>query len=132
MIEMILVVLFHIFCILSSGFILLFSNNITIIFIFSIIVALIFLQTLIYDGCILAKFEKGIPYVDNLSNILKAFTCTNIPTNDIEKILVGVTLMGYIGKLSILGFLHFVYKQSWLEFIMSSKSNFLLKFIPVF
>jgi len=129
---MILVVLFHILCIITSAYILLFSNNLTVILIFTIIVAAIFLQTLVYDGCILAKFEKGIPHIDNLSTILKTFTCTNIPTNDIEKILVGITLLGYVGKLIVLGVLQVAYNQSWLEFVTSHKSNSLIKFVPVF
>lgn len=129
---MILVVLFHILCIITSGYILLFSNNLTVIFIFTIIVGAIFLQTLVYDGCILAKFERGIPYIDNLSTILKTLTCTKIPTNDIEKILVGITLFAYVWKLIILGVLQFVYNQSWLEFITTHSSNRLIKAVPVF
>ena len=126
------IVIFHIICVTSSGFILLFSNNLTMIAIFTFLVGLIFIQTLVFDGCLLAKFEKGIPYVDKLTNILKHFTCTDIQTNNLEKILVGITLIGYLSKLLVLSFLHFYKHQSWLEFIMSNKSNILIKMIPMF
>ena len=127
-----LVGLLHVFIVVSLSYILIFSNNLLVVFIATIITSFLYLLGLVYNGCILTEYEKGIPYIDTISNLMNIICCTNARTNDIEKIVLGIGLMGYLAKLSVLGLLHIYAKQSWLEFVTTHKSNSLIKFIPIF
>jgi hypothetical protein len=116
----------HLFIILSFSLILPFSNNLLFIFICTLVIGLIYLQSIIYDGCILTKYEKGTLYIDSLSNLVKMISCTNIRTNEIDKIIIVIGLIGYIAKLSILGYIQVVYNQTWSEYIATHKYDVLI------
>ena len=132
MLAQVLIMLVHIFCICVSTFVLVFSTNLTVILIFTVLVGLTFLQTIVFDGCILSKFENGLPIIGSLSSFLKSFTSLEVPTHTIEKLFVGLTFYGYLLKLAILGVVEISTGQSWLKFIMSQQDMPLIKLIPMF
>ena len=132
MLAQVLIMLVHIFCICVSTFVLVFSTNLTVILIFTVLVGLTFLQTIVFDGCILSKFENGLPIIGSLSSFLKSFTSIDVSTHHIEQLFVGLTFYGYLIKLAILGAVELSTGQSWLKFIMAHQGSALVKLIPMF
>jgi hypothetical protein len=92
----------HIIIVSVSLFIVLFGKNTKILFILLIILSLVYLQVILANGCILSKFE-----LYNLSEIIKRcfFIDEVVHTNNIEKILVGLTLAACFYKLAIILFM---------------------------
>ena len=92
----------HIIIVSISMFIVLFGQNTKILFILLAILSLVYLQVILANGCILSKFEFY-----NLTEIIKKcfFLEKDVQVNDIEKILVGLTLAACCYKLAIIFFM---------------------------
>lgn len=98
MIISIAIPVLHIIIVTISMFVVLFGQNIKILFILLVILLLVYLQVILANGCILSKLEFY-----NLTDIIKKcfFLEKDMNINDIEKILVGLTLGACFYKLVI-------------------------------
>ena len=102
----ILVLILHLIIILSISGVLLFSNDIYQVGFFAVLNLIVFIQVVVFDGCVLSKMEEKFPII-NLSPtevVKKVFFLENsdIRLQTIEKILVSLTLAAILGKFLIL------------------------------
>ena len=102
--TLLLCFIIHAIAISIAGFMLLFCNDILVLSYITFIVLLVFIQTMIF-GCIVNILE-GNATMEFLINIAKKtlnIKCTKQSLlDDLPKILVGMCLMAYIVKLTIL------------------------------
>lgn len=124
-----LILLLHGIIVLITTVTLIFSKDIRVVILAGILVLLVFIQTIIFDGCVLSMFEPKVPIINTkatsflrnlivkISKALGITSMSNIKDNDLEQILVGITVVAFILKLisfSIPGFndmiptLHFI------------------------
>lgn len=117
----VLILLFHTLIVIVFVSVLFLATNTRTLLIMTLLVFLTFVQTLICDGCILAKFEGSMA---NGTKIVKAslgMAKSQIQLKDLEKLLVGLTLAAYLAKLTILAFAEIVYKVPFQVAVCSGK-----------
>ena len=87
----------HAIVVIPTGYVILFNNNIKIVFILTIILFLVYLQV-IYVGCILNRFENNA----SIKILLRLSNLQNISESDFTQFLVLGTLLTCSTKLFIL------------------------------
>jgi len=109
-----LVIFLHIIVIGCSLVPLLFTENLKVLGFLFFLVLLVFIQILVYDGCIMSKYERvtGDKYEFVPIEIIKKLLCINenIYLADLQKILVGFTLMIYLIKIVIILFVENIFE----------------------
>ena len=102
-----IILIIHFILISIVGYLLFFNNNIIILGFLLICLILTYIQIIIF-GCMLNKYNDKIPFF-NISILEIAQKCFYLPEciemNHFEKIFVGFTLMGCLGKIGILVFI---------------------------
>lgn len=102
-----IILLIHMILIFIVGYILFFNNDIIILGILSICLILTYIQ-IIFFGCMLNKCNDKLPFLNItlLEIVQKCFFLPEcIEINYFEKIFVGFTLMGCLGKIGLLLFI---------------------------
>ncbi len=105
----ILILLLHAVIVTIVGTVLFVGTNTRTLLIMTFLVFLTFVQTLIYDGCVLAKFEGPMANGTKIVKATLGMAKSQIQLKDLEKILVGLTLAAYLGKLTIIAITEAVY-----------------------
>jgi hypothetical protein len=96
--------LIHVIIILASIFLVIFCNDIKVITFLSFILSVIFIQNIVY-GCLLNKLENDATIKFIADICIKYFNFkskSHYLIDDIPKILVGITLLILLLKLTIL------------------------------
>lgn len=115
----ILILIFHTIIVTTVGTVLFLATSPRTLLIMTFLVFLTFVQTLVFDGCVLAKFE-GV--MANGTKIVKAslgMAKSQIQLKDLEKLLVGLTLVAYLGKLTLIGLVELYYKMPYVVAVCS-------------
>ena len=107
------------------------TNKYTLIALF-IGVAIMFVQALTLNGCVLTKIEGNLPFTDYKPNdLVRAFfglKKDDISLESLEKILIGFTLMFLGFKIGFLLMFEHIYKNTYYQqvciFLSSRKSWF--------
>jgi hypothetical protein len=115
------VILIHIFIIACSIIPILFSDNLVILGIMCFLVLVVFIQVVIYDGCILSKYERITKdkYEFVPSEVIKTLLCLgdSVEMADLQKLLVGGTLAAYLAKIGIILFVEVVFEMPVRKFL---------------
>jgi hypothetical protein len=102
-----LFLLLHLAMVVISGGTLLFSDNLVVIGVMMTIVAIVFAGCLYFDGCIVSKVEAAIPILDVTPTELvkkSLWLGDSLRLQDIEKLLLGLTLIAFVAKFGVLYF----------------------------
>ena len=113
-------ILIHMGMVTVSGVLLMFSNNVTVLGIMTVILLVVFCSCVYFDGCITTKAEDPLPYVNmKPTEVIKQalFVDNDITMSDMEKVLIGLTLAAYSVKTGILLVLRDVYGLSYSRFL---------------
>jgi hypothetical protein len=105
------VLLIHSIIVSISGIGLLFATNRRTLIVLTLLVGIVFLQTHVANGCVLAKYEEPIPVVNKTpTGVVKSvigLETSPCSTADLEKVFVGLTFIAYLGKLGVLFFIDY-------------------------
>ncbi len=85
------------------------------------LVFLTFVQTLVYDGCVLSKFEGAMANGTKIVKATLGMAKSQIELKDLEKLLVGLTLVAYLGKLTLLGLTELCYNMPFTNALCSGQ-----------
>lgn len=99
--------LLHLAMVIVSGGTLLFSDNLYVIGIMTVIVGMVFTGCLAFDGCIVSKVEAPLPLLNvTPTELVKKglWLGDSLRLQDIEKLLLGLTLIAFVAKFGILYF----------------------------
>ena len=99
--------LIHLGMVVVSGVTLLFSDNLYVIAIMTTIVAIVFAGCLYFDGCIVSKVEGPLPILGVTPTELvkqSLWLGDSLRLQDIEKLLLGLTLIAFVAKFVVLYF----------------------------
>lgn len=103
----ILFLLLHLGMVVVSGVTLLFSDNLYVIAVMTTIVAIVFVGCLYFDGCIVSKVEGPLPILGVTPTELvkqSLWLGDSLRLQDIEKLLLGLTLIAFVAKFVVLYF----------------------------
>ena len=99
--------LLHIAMVIVSGGTLLFSDNLYVIGVMTVIVGMVFAGCLFFDGCIVSRVEGPLPILDVTPTELvkkSLWLGDSLRLQDIEKLLLGLTLIAFASKFGVLYF----------------------------
>jgi len=122
--------LFHLIIVFVVGATVMISTNKYTLLILFILVLLVYLQSLVFDGCVASKLEGPIPFTRVQANdiVLSFFglTTKDIVLKNLEKILIGFTVF-FIGvKLGCVLIFEHIFKNTFYNqmciFLSSKKS----------
>lgn len=105
----VIILIFHAIIVTIVGSVLFLATNPRTLLIMTFLVFLTFVQTLVYDGCVLAKFEGPMANGTKIVKATLGMAKSKIELKDLEKLLVGLTLAAYLGKLTLLGMTELYY-----------------------
>lgn len=97
--------LLHLVMVTISGATLLFSDNLFVIGVMMVIVGFVWTACFHFDGCVVSKVEGVLPIVGvTPTQLVKAGFLLNeqVPLKEIEKILLGLTFVGFVAKFGVL------------------------------
>ena len=100
-----LILVAHILVIATAGITLIFSTNIYVIGIFAFIMVALLVHTIILDRCTFCNPEERIPIINvSPTKLVNQSLGINgdIPLKDIEKIVIAVVGVAFLGKFGIL------------------------------
>ncbi len=117
----IVILVLHTIIVCIVGTVLFIATNTRVLLIMTFLVFLTFVQTLIYDGCVLAKFEGPMANGTKIVKATLGMAKSQIQLKDLEKILVGLTLAAYLGKLTVLALTEMAYKVPFQAAVCSGK-----------
>ena len=95
----------HLVMITISGATLLFSDNLLVIGVMMVVVGFVWSACFYFDGCIVSKVEGVLPIfgVTPTQLVKNGFLLNHqVPLKEIEKILLGVTFVGFVAKFCVL------------------------------
>jgi hypothetical protein len=99
------ILLVHIAIIATAALTALFSNNIYVIGVFSCIMIALLIHTIILDRCTICDPEENLPVLNTtptkLINMVLGIS-NEIHMKELEKIIVGLFALAFIGKFAIL------------------------------
>lgn len=133
------IMIVHLIIVFVVGITVMISTNKYILLLLFAGVALIYLQTLVLDGCIASKIEGNIPFVGERANdIVLAFfglSPHEISIPNLEKILVGFTLFFVGVKLGAILIFEGIYHQTFYNqmcIFLSSRKNWYEKLLSCY
>jgi hypothetical protein len=89
--------------------------------IFCFLVLLIFIQVVIYDGCIMSKYERITTGKNEFvpSELIKSILCLDhtVDIANLQRLLVGGTLAIYLVKITIILFVEVVFEMPVRKFL---------------
>jgi len=94
------IILLHIVGVTIVTLIILFSEDLLLLFVIIACQTIVFLQLVVFDGCLVSKYEFGLGNNYSVSDIGKKlfFLSDNLPCADFEKMIVGIPLLICIMK----------------------------------
>ena len=98
-------IIVHLICIHGTILLLTFSTSLTVIALMTFFTFIVFIQCLIFNGCILTHHESMLPGLNQkMTEFVKSRLGVkgDIPNGALEKVFVGVTLFFFIIKLTAL------------------------------
>jgi len=114
--------LVHILIIATAGITAVFSTNIYVIGIFSFIMVALLIHTIVLDRCTICNPEENLPVLNTtptkLVNQLLGIS-DEIQMKELEKIIVALFAMGFIGKFAVLLLFEAYKGKSYNEYICS-------------
>lgn len=113
-------IVIHAIMVTVSGSVLLFSTNLTVLTIIALCVLVIFCSCIYFDGCITTKMEDPLPFVNaKPTELVKRmfFVERAIEMKEIEKVLIGLTLIAYLAKVSVLYGIREFYGMNYTRFL---------------
>ena len=116
----------HLIMVIISGFLLVFSNNRNVVIFMTIILIIVLGSCLYFDGCIISKLETPIPFINKSpTEIIKMLTFIDpsVRLQDVEKILISVTLVAFSAKLAFIYLVEEYYNQSFTKVISQFKNT---------
>ena len=116
----------HLIMVVISGFLLVFSNNRNVLIVMTIILIIVLGSCLYFDGCIVSKLETTIPFINKSpTEIIKMLTFIDpsVRLQDVEKILISVTLVAFSAKLAFIYIVEEYYNQSFTKVISQFKNT---------
>lgn len=123
MLGRILLLLLHVAVAASIGIVAGLSMKKSTIAVLFVLVTLAFLQSIYFDGCLMAKLEDKLPFTDIKPNtvLLSSFGVRDgaMRLEDLEKILIGMTAFFLLTKLWFLQFIETVTDKPYLQFMCS-------------
>ena len=129
----------HLIVVFIVGTTVMISTNKYVLLLLFAGVALIYLQTLILDGCIASKIEGTIPFIGVRANdIVLAFfglLPQDISIPNLEKILVGFTLFFVGVKLGTILMFEYIYNQTFYNqmcIFLNSRKNWYEKLLSCY
>jgi len=131
-------ILVHLAMVSVSGVIVLFSNNIVVLGVMTVLVFLVFCSCVYFDGCITTKAEDPLPFINlKPTEIIKRvfFVSDSTQISDIEKIMIGLTLVAYGAKFSVLFALQLLFGMSYmrfLSFLATQKNQYISMLVNLF
>ena len=138
-IACIAIMIAHLIVVFIVGTTVMISTNKYILLLLFAGVALIYLQTLILDGCITSKLEGNIPFIGVRANdVVLAFfglSPQDISIPNLEKILVGFTLFFVGVKLGTILIFEGIYHQTFYNqmcIFLSSRKNWYEKLLSCY
>ena len=102
--TLLICVIVHTVAISISGFMLFFCNDIAVLSYITVLILLVFIQTMVF-GCLINILEnnKTMELIIQIAKKTLNIKCTKLNLlDDLPKILVGMCLMAYMVKLTIL------------------------------
>jgi hypothetical protein len=119
-----LVLLLHIALIATAGLTAVFSTNIYVIGIFSFIMVALLIHTIVLDRCTICNPEENLPVLNTtptkLVNQLLGIS-DEIQMKELEKIIVALFAIGFIGKFGVLLLFEAYKGKSYNDYICSFK-----------
>jgi len=116
-----LVIFLHAVVIGCASIPLLFSENLKVLGFLCILVLIVFIQVVVYDGCIMSKYERVTTdkYEIVPSEIIKKVLCLGdtVDLADLQKLLVGGTLAVYLAKIGLILFIEVVFEMPMRKFL---------------
>jgi hypothetical protein len=124
-----LTLLIHTVVVIIIGTVLLLTTNKRTLLIMTFVIILTYIQTLVFDGCSLTKHEG--PNINGSTIVKYSFGMgkSKIQLKDLEKTLVGLTLISYLGKLLLITFIEYKYKAPFTAALCSGKIGAPLKYL---
>lgn len=126
-----IVILLHILIIGCAVLPALFSENLKVLGFLCFLVLIVFIQVVVYNGCILSKYERvtNNTYEFVPSELIKKILCLgdSVDLADLQKLLVGGTLAVYLVKISMILFVEVVFEMPVGKFI--SLNPYINKFL---
>ena len=113
-------IIIHLAMVSVSGAVLLFSTNLTVLTIVTLIVLVMFCACVYFDGCLTTKAEDVLPIIEiKPTEVVKRvfFVDNAIEMKDMEKVLIGLTLVAYLSKVAILYTLRELYGMTYMRFL---------------
>lgn len=134
-----IIMIFHIIIVFIVGTTIMISTNKYTLLILFILVLLVYLQALAFDGCVASKIEGTVPFTDVKANdiVLSFFglTTKDIVLKNLEKVLIGFTLF-FIGvKLGCVLIFEHIFKNTFYNqmcIFLSSKKSWQEKLISCY
>jgi hypothetical protein len=117
-----LILLLHILIIATAGITAVFSTNIYVIGIFSFIMVALLIHTIVLDRCTICDPEENLPVLNTtptkLINQMLGIS-NEIHMKELEKIMVALFAIGFIGKFAVLLLFEAYKGKSYNEYICS-------------
>jgi hypothetical protein len=118
------ILLLHILIIATAGLTAVFSTNIYVIGIFSFIMVALLIHTIILDRCTICNPEENLPVLNTtptkLVNQMLGIS-NEIQMKELEKIIVALFAIGFIGKFAVLLLFEAYKGKSYNEYICNFK-----------
>jgi hypothetical protein len=100
-------IIVHLICIHGTILMLTFSTSLIVVGLMTFFTFVVFIQCLIFNGCILTHHESVVPGINQkMTQFVKSRLGVkgDIPNGALEKVFVGVTLFFFLVKLTALSF----------------------------
>jgi hypothetical protein len=89
------IIIIHIVAVILITLTILFSEDLLLLFAIIVCQSIVFLQLIVFDGCLVSKYEFGLGSDYSVSDIGKKlfFLSDDLPCSDFEKMIVGIPLL---------------------------------------